>query len=262
MPTIIGAGAKAGSTGHPPVARGDFFWPEHAPSSALDNQYIFLDDLLVAPIWDSTYNVTTRTAWVPPGEWQDAWDGSVITGPKTILATQPYERLPLWIRRDGGLLVLYTGDALRVDDQDWSTLTLELFPSKDAVETSRTIAEKGTDATQETTNIVLSTDGKGHAQVDIKPSNDADRAWLLRFNLKSGERLIRAQVDGESVPVSSITEIAPVDEADALSFFPLRGAGGSAPRAGPVFELQLAAKSGARSVQVLLEQAKPILAVV
>ena len=52
------------------MARGDFYWPELA-DSASNQQYIFLDDILVAPIWDSSKNETTRSVWVPPGAWQD-----------------------------------------------------------------------------------------------------------------------------------------------------------------------------------------------
>jgi hypothetical protein len=33
--------------------------------------YVFLDDTLVAHIWDMVNNTTTRSVWVPPGEWAD-----------------------------------------------------------------------------------------------------------------------------------------------------------------------------------------------
>ena len=53
---------------------------------------------------------------MPPGTWTDAWDGTTVTGPKTITASQPYERQPMW-HRAGGLVVLAdTGsEALRVE---------------------------------------------------------------------------------------------------------------------------------------------------
>merc|ERR1719273_1122289 len=49
LPSLIAAGAKATQTGFPLVARGDFFWPEF-PGSRNNSQYIFLDDILVAPL--------------------------------------------------------------------------------------------------------------------------------------------------------------------------------------------------------------------
>ena len=55
-------------------------WPEHAENttagSSSSSQYIFLNDTLVAPIWETQTNLTTRSVWVPPGDWEDAWDGS------------------------------------------------------------------------------------------------------------------------------------------------------------------------------------------
>ena len=27
----------------------------------------------------------SRSVWVPPGQWQDAWDGSIVTGPKVVM---------------------------------------------------------------------------------------------------------------------------------------------------------------------------------
>eukprot|EP01051_Picozoa_sp_SAG22_P015781 SAG22_NODE_2118_length_2984_cov_2.031196_3_plen_61_part_01 len=59
-----------------------------------------------------------------PSDWQDAWDGSTITGPKVVLAVQPYERQPMW-HRMGGLVVTTDKPGLRIEDGDWSELTLE-----------------------------------------------------------------------------------------------------------------------------------------
>ena len=77
----------------PLVARCDLFFPEH-PESATNHQYLLFEDILVAPIWDTVNNQSSRTVWVPPGQWQDAWDGSQVEGPKLINVTQPFERIP------------------------------------------------------------------------------------------------------------------------------------------------------------------------
>ena len=51
-PSLIAAGHRATLTAFPPVARGDFYWPEHpaADEAASNTQYIFLEDILVAPM--------------------------------------------------------------------------------------------------------------------------------------------------------------------------------------------------------------------
>merc|ERR1711959_678360 len=102
------------------------YWPD-ATEAASNDQYIHLNDTLVAPIFDSSKNQTARSVWVPPGDWQDVWDGSVVTGPKTVTVSQPYERQPMWHRR-GGLMVITDDPQLRVEEQDWSSLTVEAFP--------------------------------------------------------------------------------------------------------------------------------------
>ena len=94
LPSIIGAVAQATDSGFPLAARLDLFWPTHAEASGND-QYLFLNDSLVAPVWNTTLNTTSRTVWIPPGEWVDAWNGSRVMGPATRLVSQPYERIPL-----------------------------------------------------------------------------------------------------------------------------------------------------------------------
>jgi alpha-glucosidase (family GH31 glycosyl hydrolase) len=110
------------------VTRCDLEWPEH-PEAATNNQYLFLNDTLVAPIFDTLTNLTGKPVpvWIPPGSWVDAWSGASVTGPKHITASQPYERIPLWHRQDGALTILADSPSVpRVDNIDWTDLTLEL----------------------------------------------------------------------------------------------------------------------------------------
>ena len=104
--------------------------PPSRLGSSPSSQYIFLNDTPVAPIWDTQTNLTTRNVWFPPGDSEDAWDGSTVTGPKTIAASQPYEKQPMWHKKGGGLTVMTDSIGLRIDDGDWSTLTLEAFPAQ------------------------------------------------------------------------------------------------------------------------------------
>ncbi len=98
------------------------------PSQFAAHRYLFLNDTLVAPIWDSSQNETSRTVWVPPGSWQDGWDGSIVTGPQTITVTRPYEQIPMWHRR-GGLVVTLPAHVadLRVEVHS-NTIPMRLRP--------------------------------------------------------------------------------------------------------------------------------------
>jgi alpha-glucosidase (family GH31 glycosyl hydrolase) len=66
IPTLIAAGQQATLTGFPIVVRCDLFWPQFQEATS-NLQYLHLNDTLVAPIWDSTNNVTSVSVWIPPG---------------------------------------------------------------------------------------------------------------------------------------------------------------------------------------------------
>jgi hypothetical protein len=76
-PSLIAAGRTTQRRGLPLAARCDLFWPEHKPARS-NTQYVStFADALVAPLNETQ---TSRTVWIPPGEWEDAWDGSIVTG--------------------------------------------------------------------------------------------------------------------------------------------------------------------------------------
>lgn len=66
------------------------------------DQYLFGEHLLVAPVIAAAQ--TTRSVWLPPGDWIDWWDGDVrVGGPAGVLTTvpAPLGTLPFFIRRGG-----------------------------------------------------------------------------------------------------------------------------------------------------------------
>lgn len=249
LPSLISAGAIAAETGFPLIARGDFFWPA-LNASRSNQQYIYLNDTLVAPIWDSAQNLTARQVWIPPGSWQDAWSGTVVTGPTNITVAQPYERIPMWHRRDGGLIILADSPARRVDGQDWSSLTLDVFPSRAAQKTTRILADRGSSAR---TVLRLVTDNRSHVLLRISAAEDGmARAWVVRMHLHRGQRLAQATVDG--VHIAGARHLAPVD--NEVRFLPFQGKGAQpAAQAGPIAELMLTPGSHERLLDVVMEAA-------
>lgn len=256
VPSLIAAGQKASDTGAPLVARGDFFWPEH-PESRSHHQYIFLEDLLVAPIFNSDSNTTSRSVWIPSGDWEDFWDGSVVSGPQTVTVSQPYERQPMWYRTDGALLVLADKPALRVEEQDWSSLTLEAFLSTRAHSSERYVFERSTQASDvPSTSLSWRFDGQGTAELQIGTS-EIDRSWALRVHLRQGQQVINATLDGEPLSTLHMTE---QQSGNVNPFTPLGGRGvAAAPKAGPVVELNLPRASGPRTVSLAIRTDQPTL---
>jgi len=272
LPSLIAAGHLATRTGFPLVARGDLYWPDLAPQSATNSQYIFLDDLLVAPTPTHCLERSgkpcaedgrgadpiSRQVWIPPGHWQDAWDGTVVKGPRTIFVTRTFQYLPLWHRRDGSMLIICdqpTRGVTRVETQDWSLLTLEIFlPStQPLLMLRRAVYERGSSVR---TDLVLRSNSSGYARLEIG-EGPVSRAWVARFHLLPGQYVDSALVDGQpalthrSLHAHRSQQVAPSHRNANASFFPLSGRGTRpAPRAGPVAELHLHAMMSARAVDV------------
>jgi len=224
LPSLIAAGAKATQTGEPYVARCDLHWPEHAPASASWDQYLFLDDFLVAPIFNTTHNASSRTVWIPPGTWEDAYSGEEVVGPRTVEARQPYERIPLWHRRGGA--VVSAGEALRVEDQDWSQLAVDVWVGA-GQRVERAVHERGS---SEKSVVQVAVDS--HSTTVMLPPG---RKWVLRFHLPTG-------VEGGNVESSGLrlpkTFVRP---ANAALTVPAIGVGAApAPGSGGVVEVRVA----------------------
>ena len=241
LPSLIAAGQQATADGTPLVARCDLLWPAH-PEAASNLQYLFLNETLVAPIYDSTHNLTTRPVWIPPGRWADAWNGSLVTGPASLSVTLPYERVPMWHKADGGLVLAVDEPATRVADQDWSTITLHAFPALDAMLTTRkTLHERGGDAAP--TRLVMSTFGDGRtvrlqiSRCEVAPADDAvatARGWRLRLQLPptaTAATTLTATIDGTAAAHALLLPLA----GEATPF----GSRGARPAAGGAAVLEL-----------------------
>jgi len=252
IPSFIASGQGSLYAGFPVVARADLFWPDQTSASG-NTQYIHLNDTLVAPIWDSSSNITTRPVWIPPGDWQEAWDGSIVTGPKTISVSKPYEQIPMWHHR-GTFTITVDSPACRVEDQDWSILTLEAFPDISSKEIAyRSLYSLGSAAR---TDLSMESDstsnGLGLVTFKISTSEDgASRGWLVRLHLRPGQHCVSAVVD--STAVLEILHLSPV--APNVVFFPFGGAGTApAHKAGKIAEVQVPSGNRDRLLQFKIQE--------
>lgn len=246
IPSFIAAGQGSLWAGFPIAARGDVFWPTH-PEAADNTQYIHLNTTLVAPIWDSSQNITARSVWLPPGQWQDAWDGSIITGPQTTSVSKPFEQIPMWHKR-GSFMVTVDSPALRIEEQDWSVLTLEAFPDIHSTE----VVHQSLFSLESAAHTALSmasvfNNGVGLITFKISPAEDgASRGWVVRLHLLSGQRCLSAVVDGHELEVNHLAPVSVTEQ-----FFPFAGVGSQpAHKAGAVAEIQVPQDHRDRILQV------------
>jgi alpha-glucosidase len=99
-------------------------YPDDPRTWTLDHQYLWGDDLLVAPV--TREGATAWPVYVPRGSWYDFWTGQRHEGPTGVTLAAPLDRLPLLVRGGAivpmGPVVQYTGE------RPLDELTLQIYP--------------------------------------------------------------------------------------------------------------------------------------
>jgi alpha-D-xyloside xylohydrolase len=103
-PYILAQMAAAAETGTPPMRPLFFDFPADPACSAVEDQFMFGPDILVAPVVQQ--GVTGRSAYLPAGDWYDAWTGEAHAGGVTLTVSAPLARIPVFVR-DPALLALF-----------------------------------------------------------------------------------------------------------------------------------------------------------
>jgi hypothetical protein len=98
------------------------------PPHQLRIEYLQLEYSAVMKLqWRSVHAGSTLSiAWLPPGNWMDAWTGRMISGPVMVTNDVPLDQIPIYIK-SGAVLPLapemqYTGQ------MPWDPVTLDLYP--------------------------------------------------------------------------------------------------------------------------------------
>ena len=92
-----------------PLMRPMFYdYPDDPRCWAVDDQYMFGPDLLVAPVTDA--GVSERSVYLPQGIWCDAWTGERIEGGGDLACNAPVERIPVFIRDGAGVAQAFEGE--------------------------------------------------------------------------------------------------------------------------------------------------------
>ncbi len=102
IPYLYSAFNEYRSSGKPPIRALVLDWPADSKTRQIDDQFMFGDSVLVAPMFAGE---TNREVYLPSGDWFDFWTHARISGGKTIEVTNGVEQIPLFIR-SGTLLPL------------------------------------------------------------------------------------------------------------------------------------------------------------
>merc|ERR1712151_1241334 len=136
-------------------------------------------------------NVTQRKVWIPPGMWEDVWTGTIVQGPRIIQTAARFDRLPMWHKRANSFLIICDKPALRINKQDWSTITVDAFLGDGAASTQRSLYDQ---LTGHQTSLTLSYKGGVVVFDDSPDENVGVRAWVIRLHLLVGETVVKASM--------------------------------------------------------------------
>jgi hypothetical protein len=104
---IYSAAVQAHQTGIPIMRSMSVAYPHEKWLAAVDDQYMFGRDLLVAPVVDEG---GARTISFPPGHWTSLWNGKVVAGPTSLKTSAPLDTIPVFIREGAALPVQLSAD--------------------------------------------------------------------------------------------------------------------------------------------------------
>jgi alpha-glucosidase (family GH31 glycosyl hydrolase) len=89
------AAVIAHETGIPIMRSMAVSFPEEPPLADVRDQYMFGNDLLVAPVLTEE---TKRTIAFPAGVWTSLWDGKTVSGPTQLKVSAPLDTIPVFLR--------------------------------------------------------------------------------------------------------------------------------------------------------------------
>ncbi|MEZ0068111.1 alpha-glucosidase (family GH31 glycosyl hydrolase) [Streptacidiphilus sp. MAP12-20] len=92
---------QAQDTGLPMVRALYLNYPESPEAYSYDREYLYGDNVLVAPVTTPGSGDVTTNVWLPPGSWTDWFTGKTYTGPATVPITTDLSTMPVFLRSGG-----------------------------------------------------------------------------------------------------------------------------------------------------------------
>ncbi len=124
LPYIYTAFWQASETGIPIMRPLLLDYPGDWQAVEKNDEYLFGDDLLVAPI-TKDYDLG-RQVYLPRGVWYNYWTDHRYAGPANVAVNAPMERMPLFVR--GGAIIPSQQDMEYTDQAPIDPLTFDVYP--------------------------------------------------------------------------------------------------------------------------------------
>lgn len=130
IPYIYTAARQAYETGVSLVRPLYYDHPEADEAYAFTGQYMFGDDILVAPV-TSPLSPDARLArvrlWLPPGEWVEWFTGARLRGPAVVERAFALDEIPVYVR--AGAVIPMQPQMRRAEERPVDPMILTVFPA-------------------------------------------------------------------------------------------------------------------------------------
>lgn len=169
-------------------------WPEEDEAYSAVNQYMFGDDILVAPVVKAADPVTKEAeveVWLPKGTWYDVSRGELLEGGRTLKRGYTVEETP-WFVKAGAVIPMYPDSVNRLGNPGTDDIVLFCAPSARAPSQTSIYEDDGDNADYET-NFRRTAIRREGMRVTIAPRKGA---YTLKFPLAAAP--LAAKVNGES----------------------------------------------------------------
>jgi hypothetical protein len=131
IPYIYTMARKCYDTGMPLCRPLYYHWPELAEAYEHPGQYMFGDDLLVAPVTKPANKVTgyaDQKVWLPPGRWINWFTDDMYDGPCTAYVQVGLDEIPVFARAGAIIPAARAGNRSHQASDD--LVVLHVFPGK------------------------------------------------------------------------------------------------------------------------------------
>jgi len=186
MPYIVSEAIECGRASLPMLRALVLEYQNDPNTFAIEDQYLFGRNLLVAPILDESGQ---RRVYLPVGEWVDYWQKTTLRGPCWLEVNAPLEVLPLYVR--AGAILPYAPLMQYVGEKPCDPLTVEIYAP--GAEGSYTVQDGEGD------EIHIHYQRMGN-RLAVQIDNAVGQIELMLF----GARVAQATLDGIEFPVEQV----------------------------------------------------------
>ncbi|GIV53184.1 MAG: hypothetical protein KatS3mg038_3705 [Candidatus Kapaibacterium sp.] len=123
LPYVWSTAVQSVKTGLPVMRPLVLDWQDDPTTATIDDQWMFGEWLLVAPILDER---NVRRIYLPAGRWFDFWSDEAIDGPRWITRQAALDDLPLYVR--GGAILPLAPEMAHTGEKPWDPLTVLIYP--------------------------------------------------------------------------------------------------------------------------------------